>query len=723
MYFCQRQWMNGEMIIMKKVAWIFLLLPILLCSCGESEEIQWNVREQTEKNWEISDTVAIPEYVNVRSVICKQNAIFYRDDEQDRNLLVGIPYESPSDEVMAVLEYPGKENQAENYFMMACDNGMDNTDYLTLWKVKTSFEDQGHYELVCYGQNGEISENKIIDTRELQEEIENIQKIVEKDSTYYFLMPQKLVIVDARQKTNILKLQSKMYDLFHAGDRILLAEYTDEKIVLYDITAGMIGDSFLEIPMVGNIVYMENGNILISAAKGVYCCDVESQCIELLFEWGMVGLVNSDVAHVLYASEDKFLIGGYQGNTYTIWTLTTTDMVDERKVITLMTRNDSSMWLSSRVYEFNELNEEYRVVLDNPTSGLEEEDVMTKQQLLLTSSTPPDVVDLCYVERWEEYAQNGLFEDLTSYFEQSDVLEKTDYLPNILEGGKVGEKQIFIPYSFGFTMLYGKEEYLGEEPGWTLQELLERCGQQEEISVLNGEPTMVLESLLLLSMEEFVDYSEAACNFETPLFYELLQCAAKARYTEGDYTVFGSSVLEERALMDVAVLYNMESYLAYTGVTEENTTDKEIKLVLKGYPSVSGEMRGEAYLPSGTYFGICSNSKNKEGAWEFVEYCLSYKQDFVDAFPARKDWLLESLKNIETRHFTSGKEFREITKEDEEQLLSIVEGLRFTSNQDEIILQVVKEEAQEYFQGQKSEEETAGIIQNRIQMYLWENGE
>lgn len=230
-----------------------------------------------------------------------------------------------------------------------------------------------------------------------------------------------------------------------------------------------------------------------------------------------------------------------------------------------------------------------------------------------------------------------------------------------------------------------------------------------------------VEYLLLHSMEEFIDYSEASGNFETPLFYELLQCAAKARYTEGDYTMFCSNILEERALMDVAVLYNMESYLAYSGVTKENTKDNEVKLVLKGYPSITGEMQGDAYFSQGTYFGICSGSKNKEGAWQFVEYCLSYKQDFVDAFPTRKDWLLESMKNIETKNFASIKELRKITKEDEEQLLSIVEGLRFTSSQDEIILEIILEESQAYFQGQKTEEDVARVIQNRIQMYLWEN--
>ena len=183
---------------MRKTAWIFLLLPILLCSCGKSEEVKWNVREQVEKNWKVSDTITIPEYVNVKSILCKQDAVFYRDGEQD--MLVNIPYENPDDEIMAVLEYPDKEKQTENYFVMACDNGMDNADYLTLWNVKTSHEDQGYYELVCYNQNGRILKNKVIDTGELQGEIENIQKIAEKNNTYYFLTHKNWLLLTHRKE-------------------------------------------------------------------------------------------------------------------------------------------------------------------------------------------------------------------------------------------------------------------------------------------------------------------------------------------------------------------------------------------------------------------------------------------------------------------------------------------------------------------------------------------
>jgi ABC-type glycerol-3-phosphate transport system substrate-binding protein len=442
-----------------------------------------------------------------------------------------------------------------------------------------------------------------------------------------------------------------------------------------------------------------------------------------LLEWSAVGLKSNNISKIVSASEDMVIICGYEENAYTIWKLTITDMFDERTVITLMTGNESAWWLTDCVYEFNKLNEEYRVVLDNPTAGLEKEDVSTRQQLLLTSSTPPDLVDLSFVENWKEYAANGVFEDLSAYFQNSNILDENEYLPNIMEGGKIGEEQIFIPYSFGFTMLYGQEQYLGKEGGWTLQDLLELYHEHEEISILNYESTLALESLLSLSMEEFVDYSQVSCDFEVPLFYDLLQCTAKARYTEGDYTMFCSNVLENRALMDEAIIFNMESYLAYTGLMEENTSDSGTKLVLKGYPSKDGKMRGEAYLSPSTYFGICSNSDNKEGAWQFLEYLLSCEDYFVDAFPSRRDWLIKRMNSCNPDYFAGVEELREITKEDEEQLLSIIEGLNFTSNQDKNIIQVVTEEAQEYYEGDKSEEEVAQIIQNRIQLYLWENSD
>ncbi|MCM1186922.1 MAG: extracellular solute-binding protein [Lachnoclostridium sp.] len=716
---------------MKRIVWMFLIISILLCSCGKQEKSDWTVQEKVEKGWVVSDSISIPDDVNTKGIVCKQDAMFYMSDNAENDLLNMIPYENTSGATAVILERPDIEHSADCYLMAAYDSGMDHNDYLTLWRLGSGTDGKEHYKLVLYNKQGLILENIDMDAWEMQEEIKNIQKAVKKDEIYYFLAEKKLIIVDGQQRVKRTNLPSERCDILLTGDTILLVEYKASEIFLYEISGGAIGDCLYKIPVANaTALFMDGkGKVWISAADRLYRCDIEEYSMDLVLEWSAVGLRNSSIQNIVSVSDDVIIVYGYEENICTIWKLSATDIVDQRTVITLMTNNEFGGFVADWVYGFNALNEEYRVVLYNPAAGLTGEDAQTKRQLLLTSSNPPDLVDIYSMKRWEAYAENGMFEDLSSYIQNSEALEEEDYVPNILEGGKIGEQQIFIPYSFIFTTLYGQEKYVGGESGWTLQELLDKCHQNEEISVLNSKSEGALEFLLTYSMEEFIDYSRGECNFEVPLFYDLLQCVAKAQYTEPDFsqgatvlTVFNNNVVGKRAVLDSAILCNMESYLAYTymGMMKEDVTDSIIKLVLKGYPSKDGKMCANASFLPNTCFAICSNSDNKEGAWQFIEYCQSCKDDFIMGFPAKKEWLAENLQTLRLEEFM-GVELEEPTKEDVEELLSIIGSLKFISGQDEVIMQMITEEAQGYFEGQKSEEEVAQIIQRRIQLYLWEN--
>lgn len=712
---------------MKKIAWMFLIMSTLLCSCGKQEKNAWTVQEKAEKGWVVSDSINIPVDVNSKSIVCKQDAVFYVNDNEQSNLLNIIPYEDKGGMTAAVLECPDTENFTDCHLVAAYDSGMDNNDYQVIWRLGSGTDGKEHYKLVLYNERGRISENIDMDAWGMQEEIRNIQRAVKKDGTYYFLTEENLIIVDGKQRVKRMELPKKGCDILAAGDKILLVEHEVSEISLYEISGGAIGDCLYKIPAANvTALFMDGeGKILVSAVDWLYRCDIEERSMMPVLEWAAAGLKGGSIRNIVSASDDMVIASGYENNAYTIWKLSATDVVDQRTVITVMTNNLFDSQLSDWAYEFNELNKEYRIVLDNPAVGLTEEDAEMRRQLLLTSSNPPDLVDLSSLKHWEAYAGNGMFEDLSSYLQNSEVLEEADYVPNILEGGKIGGKQIFIPYSFGFTTLYGQVKYVGGESGWTLQELLDKHHQNEEISIFNSEPERVLRFLLTYGMEEFIDYSQGECNFEVPLFYDLLQCAAKARYSYsegGVLTVFNNGVAEEREMLDTALIYNVDSYLAYTykGMTEEDMLDSGIKLVLKGYPSKDRKMRAKGSFSFYTCFAICSNSDKKEGAWQFIEYCQSCKDDFMMGFPAKKEWLSESLQTLKLKKYM-GVELEEPTEEDVKELLSIINSLEFLSNQDEVIMQIITEEAQGYFEGQKSEEEVAQVIQNRIRLYLWEN--
>ena len=227
---------------MKRIIWMFLIMSVLLCSCGKQKKSAWTVQEKAEKGWVVSDSISIPAGVNTKRIVCKQDAVFYVSDNAESDLLNIIPYENKSGTTAAVLEHPDTDNSADCYLMAAYDSNIDNNDYLTLWRLGSGTDGKEHYKLVLYNKRGLISENIDMDAWGIQEEIRNIQKAVKKDETYYFLAGKKLIIVDGQQRVKRTELPNERCDILSAGDTILLVEYGASEIFLYEISSGAIGE-------------------------------------------------------------------------------------------------------------------------------------------------------------------------------------------------------------------------------------------------------------------------------------------------------------------------------------------------------------------------------------------------------------------------------------------------------------------------------------------------
>ena len=63
---------------------------------------------------------------------------------------------------------------------------------------------------------------------------------------------------------------------------------------------------------------------------------------------------------------------------------------------------------------------------------------------------------------------------------------------------------------------------------------------------------------------------------------------------------------------------------------------------------------------------------------------------------------------------------QELTQQEVDQVMSFVTSLNQIMRNDEEMLNIVLEEAEAYFSGQKSPQETAAIIQSRVQNFVSE---
>ena len=136
-------------------------------------------------------------------------------------------------------------------------------------------------------------------------------------------------------------------------------------------------------------------------------------------------------------------------------------------------------------------------------------------------------------------------------------------------------------------------------------------------------------------------------------------------------------------------------------------------------------------IPYGAY-AITAKSEHKEGAWAFLESFLASEDSASSFFPTRKDLLTEKAADA-VKPDSSGAgmaisyadweyDFHTPTREEVELTLRLIEAAKpvsFTEAGE--VLGIINEEAEGYYQGQKTALEVAEIIQSRVRIYVNEN--
>jgi len=137
-----------------------------------------------------------------------------------------------------------------------------------------------------------------------------------------------------------------------------------------------------------------------------------------------------------------------------------------------------------------------------------------------------------------------------------------------------------------------------------------------------------------------------------------------------------------------------------------------------GYPSADGS--GALCLPS-MLLAVSSASDNTKASWEFVKSFLGKKiQETVYGVPVLRtefEAQIEAAKDpdnqILVQHHAAP-----ISEETAQAYRDMVDGLDTLSISDNEIYGIVQEEAAAYFADQKSAENVAAIIQNRVQTIM-----
>lgn len=378
------------------------------------------------------------------------------------------------------------------------------------------------------------------------------------------------------------------------------------------------------------------------------------------------------------------------------------------------------------VRRYNRQSGKYKVVILYPEEKIEgwqqSNELLKEIELQLLRGEGPDLIQIDGLDT-KSMVSKGVFEDLEDYYKSSEKICWEDILEPVREACLVlGENVLVIPY-FALESMLIKDEV--EREDWTPWKFLEVT--QRDGAVLHPEASQLEAFWYCMGVRlegRFINYEKRECYFDTAEFQKVLEECSKWKGAEPPVVIAPQgetvTVVEPQDWL-LSITYLSDTSLYIGRMRNANWL---------GMPGWEGAQN--IIVPQET-FAINSASRNKEGAWDFLEFVLSEElQDTIDQdFPVRTDsfdkYLAYSYANPEDSNdaFSYVVESRLVpTEEDFIAIRDMVsnavsrDAMSWASMDNDPVRVILEEEVGMYFSGDATVEETVKKIQSRVTLYL-----
>lgn len=444
---------------------------------------------------------------------------------------------------------------------------------------------------------------------------------------------------------------------------------------------------------------------------------------------------------VLYLGFALVLLGGCGRKT---GSSDSAEQKEDKEILVLATFNGSEE-LTAQVEIFNETHEDFAIeIKEYGYSVLTGEDTLDAVRREIATGKGPDIINF-----GTEFTGNALegnyTENLLPYLEKDERLRIEDFFGNILETFYYEGEMRAIPVGFSLDTFAGLKKYLGEKGSWTIQEMMQCYLDRGEGVVLQPYETKrsVFGEILAGSQEHYIDWEEGECFFDSQEFQDVLaftnlfpgEAEQRDEFSRLSFFQEGKALLKGIRLTNV---YDIATMGVIFG-------GEEVTYI--GYP-VEGDC-GTAVMPANIMLAISANSRYKEEAWDFIaqflseEYQVNRKgQDglWPMGFPIRKSALEKQIREAMEITYARNKEgemipevksqvlfageapmdIYSITQKEADELWELVVSANLSGAFDWRLHDILLEEAQGYFDGIYSLEETAERMQRRATVYVSE---
>ncbi len=276
--------------------------------------------------------------------------------------------------------------------------------------------------------------------------------------------------------------------------------------------------------------------------------------------------------------------------------------------------NDPSRF-ESVAEAFEERYSQYQITILSPGSSGDPSQFHQDIKAAVESGQGPDILDDSYVDALD-YAQAGYIQPWGEIF---DASEQEDFLPGILDTGRIEGILYGVPYMQFKGVLITTQSRIGSAEDWNqeqMMQLVENSGAERLASRLAG--SAIIDNCALIDKTDnpYIDWQKGTCDFTGENFAKLLRFARE--YGDPEYVVLNEVRCRRvRKGEDFAEqgLRCLEDMSLYDAVLDGET-------VYMGYPTGTG-----AKIIISTSMLFCNGaSEKKAGATEFLRFLLSEEQ-------------------------------------------------------------------------------------------------
>jgi ABC-type glycerol-3-phosphate transport system substrate-binding protein len=462
----------------------------------------------------------------------------------------------------------------------------------------------------------------------------------------------------------------------------------------------------------------------------------------------------------------EFLILQYQDGGLRLMKLTPVpDAENKEKIILSVAELHDDYSFRREVLAFNRSSDEYKITIEDystyNTDGNWEVGISKLRADLITGKIP-DILVLNEDLDLPTLASKGLFADMYELIDASEKVNREDFVQSVLKADEIGGKLYRLMPSFYIQTATAKRSVVGDTIGWTLDDMERTLANMPEgtrsFYMMSREDA--LNTGLMLGMSQFIDRTTGTCSFDES-FTHLLEFA-KGFPETADWNGWEQEDWDryQNAQRDDYAILAMEQVVNYRNIRDfEERIGEEVTFV--GFPTDSGS--GSVIFPSGGQYAISARGEFKQVCFDFLYGLVdtepdtnesgrfwggfSISQSYMDKV---KEYELTPLKDRpgyvpdnaydgpisaratlssaiavpETVDMAANNEYDEnyhLTQAEIDAVDALIASTTQVFTYYTEVLTIISEEAAEYFAGRKSAEETAKLVQSRVQIYISES--